>query len=121
MVDRVLYPRRKGASRKFVRNVRVSERREGAVVCDLVSENKRSSVLTMAAVMNTYKHSAERVTGRNRSHALPSKVAERLQTLKMTDSIRRAILGAIGYLRVDAHSSKNDELLISATKEALGG
>ena len=45
--------------------------------------------------MNTYKHSAERVTGRNRSHALPSKVAERLQTLKMTDSIRRAILGAI--------------------------
>ena len=95
MVDRVLYPRRKGASRKFVRNVRVSERREGAVVCDLVSENKRSSVLTMAAVMNTYKHSAERVTGRNRSHALPSKVAERLQTLKMTDSIRRAILGAI--------------------------
>ena len=49
----------------------------------------------MTAVMNTYKHSAERVTGRNRSHALPSKVAERLQTLKMTDSIRRAILGAI--------------------------
>ena len=65
------------------------------MVCDLVSENKRSSVLTMAAVMNTYKHSAERVTGRNRSHALPSKVAERLQTLKMTDGIRRAILGAI--------------------------
>ena len=95
MVDRVLYPRRKGARRKFVRNVRVSERREGAIVCDLVSENKKSSVLTMTAVMNTYKHSAERVTGRNRSHALPSKVAERLQTLKMTDSIRRAILGAI--------------------------
>ena len=45
--------------------------------------------------MNTYKPSAERVTGRNRSHCLPSKVAERLQTLKMTDSIRRAILGAI--------------------------
>ena len=53
------------------------------------------SVLAMTAVMNTYKHSAERVTGRNRSHALPSKVAERLQTLKMADSIRRAILGAI--------------------------
>ena len=39
-----------------------------AIVCDLVSENKKSSVLTMTAVMNTYKHSAERVTGRNRSH-----------------------------------------------------
>ena len=121
MVDRVLYPRRKGASRKFVKSVRVSERREGAIVCDLVSENKKSSVLTMTAVMNTYKHSSERVTGRNRSHALPSKVAERLQTLKMTDGIRRAILGAIPPSRRAHHSLKSDELLTFTTKEALEG
>ena len=49
----------------------------------------------MTAVMDTYRPSADRVTGRNRSYCLPSKVAERLQTLRMTDSIRRAILGAI--------------------------
>ena len=54
------------------------------------------SVLAMTAVMNTYKHSSERVTGRNRSHALPSKVAVEIEvrgtTFKLTHSFSFSIV-----------------------------
>ena len=103
MIDRSLRPKRKGASRKFVRHVRVAANpgnnktmsRSGEVLCDLITEDKRLITIPMRKVLKMHLVSAERISSRARRYTLPASIAERLQTLKITDNIKRTILGAI--------------------------
>ena len=94
MIDRELFPRRKhaGARKKYVRRVR---QRSNTVVCDLITEDAKLLTLPMAAILQHHTVGETLKRGRARSHRLPERIAEKLQELKITETIKRSILGAI--------------------------
>ena len=71
------------ASIRFVFAFRSNQR----TVCDVINEDASLEVHTMENVLSAYRIEATVLSGRTRSEMLPADVADRLQVLRMPDSL----------------------------------